>query len=131
MTEEQKKTIKAEYRPTVVEEPKTAVSITPPVPMKTSNFSSANDNQIGSLIRTIGIVYIALTVLGGLIIMADFGFIIGMLSIFASSFAGIMLMGFAEIINLLQDIKNANVKNHNLLVELSKSDSNSQNNTSN
>lgn len=99
--------------------------------MKASNFSSANDNQIGGLIRTIGIVYIALTVLGGLIIMAAFGFIIGMLSIFAGSFAGIMLMGFAEIINLLQDIKNANVKNHNLLIEMTKSDSNSQNNTSN
>lgn len=78
----------------------------PPVEKTVESSSSSNSNSIGKALSTAGYVYMVLSVLGALILANELGFAIGLMAGFFGCLFGLLLIGFSEIINLLQDIKN-------------------------
>lgn len=69
-----------------------------------SNIGSENKNSIGQALKTMGIISIILGILGGLIIASDISPISGVTTIFSSIIFGLVLLGFSEVIRLLQKI---------------------------
>ncbi len=56
-------------------------------------------------LRVVGAIYIVLSLIGAMILMSE-DFAIGLIAGVFGCLGGLLLMGFSEIINLLQDIKN-------------------------
>ena len=67
--------------------------------------TSSNSNSIGQVLRVVGFIYIAVSIIGALVIMSE-ELIGGIIAGIFGCLGGLLLMGFSEIINLLQDIKN-------------------------
>ncbi len=67
--------------------------------------TSSNSNSIGKALRVVGAIYIVLSLIGAMILMSE-DFAIGLIAGVFGCLGGLLLMGFSEIINLLQDIKN-------------------------
>ncbi len=67
--------------------------------------TSSNSNSIGKALRVVGIIYIALSLIGAFILIGE-EITIGLIAGVFGCLGGLLLLGFSEIINLLQDIKN-------------------------
>ncbi|GEM_PF-7113046 len=71
-----------------------------------SKRSSGSSNGIGNALKVIGYIMIGLSIIAGFIIMADQSVVFGIAVGIGGAIGGLVLVGFSEIINLLQDIKN-------------------------
>ncbi len=63
-------------------------------------------NPIGKALKTVGWVYIGLSVIGSFMMLTEVGVAYSALSLIFGCLGGLLLLGFAEVVNLLQDIKN-------------------------
>ncbi len=69
--------------------------------------SSNSSNSIGKTLDIVGWLYIALSAIGAFILfLGDMGVIFPILVAISGALFGLLLVGFGEVINLLQDIKN-------------------------
>lgn len=68
--------------------------------------SSGNANTIGNALKYAGWVYICLSCIGSFIITDEINGTYGFISFLFGCLGGLLLLGFAEVVNLLQDIKN-------------------------
>lgn len=66
----------------------------------------SGSNTIGNIIRIIAYIFIAISILGGIVIAGILNGYTGFIVAFAGCFSSLMLLGFAEIIKLLQEISN-------------------------
>ena len=75
---------------------------------KQSNSKASNSNSSDSFIsaaKIFGIIYITLSVIGGIVIMSEVNAAVGIAAIFLGSLSGFLIMCVGQIISLLQDIK--------------------------
>ena len=68
--------------------------------------SSENANTIGVILKMFGWVYLILDIAGAFLIADDWGIGLAVIIGFVGLLGGFLLMGFGEVINLLQDLKN-------------------------
>lgn len=74
--------------------------------LKASTESSENANSIGKVLYNVGWIYIALTFIGAFILADEIGGAFALIVAVFGCLGGLLLLGFAEVVNLLQDIKN-------------------------
>lgn len=70
-----------------------------------SSSSTNEENKVAVTIKIVGILYMIICLTGSILFLSS-NLALGLAGIFLGVLSGVLLLGFAEIIKLLQDIKN-------------------------